>query len=78
MDLRGQTVEEALLEVDRRLDAAFLSGMPFSRLIHGKGSGRLREAIRDALRGNPYVGSYRAGDPGEGGEGVTVVKLAPN
>jgi DNA mismatch repair protein MutS2 len=78
MDLRGQTVEEALLEVDRRLDAAFLSGMPFLRLIHGKGSGRLREAIRDALRGNPYVGSYRAGDPGEGGEGVTVVKLAPN
>jgi DNA mismatch repair protein MutS2 len=48
------------------------------RLIHGKGSGVLRQAVRQALQGHPLISSYRAGDETEGGEGVTVAKLALN
>jgi DNA mismatch repair protein MutS2 len=76
LDLRGQRVEEALDLLERRLDAAFLAGMPFVRVIHGKGTGRLRQAVRRWLKGNPYVDSFEGGKLGEGGEGVTVVKLA--
>jgi DNA mismatch repair protein MutS2 len=75
LDLRGLVVEDALVELERRLDAAFVAGLPMIRVIHGKGTGRLREAIRQALRGNSMVSSFEAGHSGEGGEGVTVVKL---
>jgi DNA mismatch repair protein MutS2 len=75
LDLRGFTVEEALTELERRLDAAFLAGMPFIRVIHGKGTGRLRQAVRQALKDAPYVKSFQTGHPGEGGDGVTVVKI---
>jgi DNA mismatch repair protein MutS2 len=76
IDLRGRLVDEALDELDRRLDAAYLAGMPFVRVIHGKGTGRLREAIRRALKSNAYVASFESGMESEGGEGVTVVRLA--
>jgi DNA mismatch repair protein MutS2 len=76
LDLRGQAVDEALEELDRRLDAAFAAGLPFVRIIHGKGSGRLREAVRQVLRGNGYVTSFEPGLPSEGGDGVTVARLA--
>jgi DNA mismatch repair protein MutS2 len=76
MDLRGRTVEEALIELERRLDAAFMASLPFLRVIHGKGTGRLRQAVRAVLRDNPYVDSFEGGGRREGGEGVTVVKLA--
>jgi DNA mismatch repair protein MutS2 len=76
IDLRGQTVDEALEALDRYLDAAFLAGLPFVRIIHGKGTGRLRQAIRRQLHDNIYVGSFDSGGAGEGGEGVTVVRLA--
>jgi DNA mismatch repair protein MutS2 len=76
IDLRGRTAEEALEELDRQLDASYLSGVPFLRVIHGKGTGRLRDAIRQALKGNPYVRSFESGLASEGGDGVTVVKIA--
>ncbi|HET7011436.1 MAG TPA: endonuclease MutS2 [Anaerolineales bacterium] len=76
IDVRGQTVEEALDALERRLDAAFLAGLPFIRVIHGKGTGRLRQAIRQTLRRNPYAASFESGSESEGGEGVTVVRLA--
>lgn len=76
LDLRGMRVAEALEAVERRLDSAFLAGLPFIRVIHGKGTGRLREAVREALRGSPYVASARPGERGEGGDGVTVVDLS--
>ena len=76
LDLRGLTIDEALDELDRRLDAAFLAGLPFIRVIHGKGTGRLRQAIREHMRDNPYVTSYESGGETEGGDGVTVVKLS--
>jgi DNA mismatch repair protein MutS2 len=75
LDLRGRLADEALDELERRLDAAYLAGMPWLRVIHGKGTGRLRQAIRQALKTNPYVASFEAGSEGEGGEGVTVVRL---
>lgn len=78
LDLRGQVAEEALLNIDQYLDKAFLARLPWVRLIHGRGSGVLRQVVRDELRGHPLVSSYRAGQEGEGGDGVTVVKLAVN
>ncbi|MFP3852667.1 MAG: endonuclease MutS2 [Anaerolineales bacterium] len=75
LDLRGRTVEEALTELERRLDAALLAGLPYVRVIHGKGTGRLRQAIRSALPSYKFVSSFEGGDRAEGGEGVTVVKF---
>jgi DNA mismatch repair protein MutS2 len=75
LDLRGQRVEEALAAVEQYLDAAFLANLPWVRIIHGKGTGRLREAIRDSLKANSHVASWEEGVDGEGGAGVTVVKL---
>ncbi len=75
LDLRGLTVDDMLVELDRYLDTAYLAGLPFVRIIHGKGTGALRQAVREQLRGHPLVGEFRAGEATEGGEGVTVAKL---
>jgi DNA mismatch repair protein MutS2 len=76
LDIRGKTVEEALPELERYLDAAYLAGLPWVRIIHGKGTGKLRQGVRDFLRSNSQVKSLSAGEDSEGGEGVTVAKLA--
>ena len=76
LDLRGQVTEEALHNLDQYLDQAFLAHLPWVHIIHGKGSGVLRQAVRQELRNHPLVTSFRAGGEGEGGEGVTVAKLA--
>jgi len=76
LDVRGMVVDDALMEMERRLDAAFLAGMPFVRVIHGKGTGRLRQAIRLSLENNPYTSTFEPGGAAEGGDGVTVVHLA--
>ena len=75
LDLRGQRVEEALPRVDKYLDDAFLAGMPLVRIVHGKGTGALRQAVREQLRAHPLVKSHRSGERGEGGSGVTVAYL---
>ena len=67
---------EALEALERELDSAYLAGLPSLRVIHGKGTGRLRQAIRQALRGNPYAHGFESGKHAEGGEGVTVIRLA--
>jgi DNA mismatch repair protein MutS2 len=76
LDLRGNTIEEAMPELERYLDSAYLAGLPWVRIIHGKGTGKLRQAVREALRQSPLVKSHKAGEDGEGGEGVTVARLA--
>jgi DNA mismatch repair protein MutS2 len=76
LDLRGQRAEDALEALERYLDAAYLAGLPFVRIIHGKGTGRLREVVRQALGQHTHVRSFEAGGEKEGGEGVTVAKLA--
>lgn len=76
LDLRGQRADDALDQMERYLDAAYLAGMPFVRIIHGKGTGKLREAVRQALHNHPHVRRYEGGGEKEGGEGVTVAHLA--
>jgi DNA mismatch repair protein MutS2 len=78
LDLRGQIVEDALPRMEEYLDAAYMAGLPFVRIIHGKGTGALRTAIRDELRGHPLVKNYARGDEKEGGDGVTVVNMVPS
>jgi DNA mismatch repair protein MutS2 len=75
VDLRGLMSEDALDKMEKYLEQAFLSGLPFVRIIHGKGTGKLRQAVREALRGHEYVSSFEEGGSTEGGEGVTVAKL---
>ncbi len=78
LDMRGERVEEGLEKLERYLDNAYLARLPWVRIIHGKGTGALRDAVRDMLRHHPAVGEFRAGDANEGGDGVTVAKLVGN
>ncbi len=75
VDLRGRTVEEAVEEVDRTLDGLIVTGASWLRIIHGKGTGALRGAITEALADDRRIKSYRLGEPGEGGDGVTIAEL---
>jgi len=75
IDLRGLTLDEALLKVEKYLDDAFLAGMSSVYLIHGKGTGVLRQGISDMLRKRSEVKHFRTGNMDEGGMGVTVVEL---
>ena len=75
LDLRGMTVEEALMETDRFLDDATLAGAQQVTLIHGKGTGALRAAIQQHLKRHPQVAEFRAGRFGEGEMGVTIVTI---
>lgn len=77
LDLRGQTVEDAIPALEDYLDAAYMAGLPFVRIIHGKGTGALRQAVRERLNGHPLIKKYARGDEKEGGDGVTVVSLVP-
>jgi DNA mismatch repair protein MutS2 len=76
LDLRGRRAEEALDELGRYLDASYLAGLPYVRIIHGKGTGKLRQAVRESLADHPQVKSFEAGGEKEGGEGVTIARLA--
>lgn len=75
LDFRGQRVEEALEILDKYLDSAYLAGIPRVRLIHGKGTGVLRDVVQKYLAKHPFVASYRLGAYNEGGSGVTVVQF---
>lgn len=75
VDLRGLTVEEALLEVEDALREAVALRLPSLRLLHGKGTGALRQAIREALKRDKRVRAFHDAPPHEGGHGVTVVEL---
>ena len=74
--LRRLTVDEALPKLDKYLNDAFMAGLCQVRVIHGKGTGTLRQVIREQLAKHPLVESYRSGDYGEGGTGVTIIELA--
>ncbi len=74
-NLIGMTVDEALAVLDKYLDDAYLSHMTSVRIVHGKGTGTLRNAVGNHLRRCKYVKSYRAGEYGEGDAGVTIVEF---
>ncbi len=75
LDVRGLTVEEAIDEVDKYVDTAVIAGLNEVTIIHGKGTGTLRKAIQNFLKGHAHVSSFRLGKYGEGETGVTVVEL---
>ncbi len=75
LDLRGDRVEDGLQRLEGYLDDAYLENLPWVRIIHGKGTGAMRDAVREALRGHPLVSKYRPGALGEGDDGVTVANL---
>nr|WP_279663447.1 endonuclease MutS2 [Ectobacillus ponti] len=75
LDLRGERYEDAMLRVEKYIDDALLAGYPRISIIHGKGTGALRQGVQEYLKKHRHVKSYRYGDMGEGGLGVTVVEL---
>lgn len=75
LDLRGMDSEEAVYSTDKYLDDAYLAGLKEVTIIHGKGTGVLRQSISDMLKRHPHVKNYRLGEYGEGGSGVTVAEL---
>lgn len=75
INLLGKTVDEALSELDKYLDDAYLAHLPSVRIVHGKGTGALRKAVHDYLRRYKYVKNYRLGEYGEGDAGVTIAKF---
>lgn len=74
-DLRGARAERALLDVEGLLDKAMRDGLSSVRIIHGRGTGALRQAIRDLLDGHPLVKSFAPEEPKRGGDGATIVYL---
>ncbi len=77
LDLRGQRVDEALARLETYIDAAYLSGLPFARIIHGKGTGALRKAVQERVTDHPLISKVTPAQAKEGGEGVTIIHMAP-
>ena len=78
LDLRGQRVDDALDRAERYLEQGFTSGLPFGRIIHGRGTGAVRQAVRDLLNHSSYVHHWENGGEKEGGDGVSVVFFHSN
>jgi DNA mismatch repair protein MutS2 len=76
IEVRGQTLDQALPRVEKFLDDGFRAGVPRLRVVHGKGTGKMRQAVRDMLAKHPLVNRFEFAAPQEGGEGVTVVEMA--
>ncbi|NJC97034.1 MAG: endonuclease MutS2 [Anaerolineae bacterium] len=76
LNLRGKLVEDGLEELERYLERAYSAGLLFVRIVHGKGTGKMRDAVRSALKVSPYVASFEEPKDNEGGAGVTVAKMA--
>lgn len=75
LNLIGMTVDEGLEKLERHLDAAYVAHLPFVRIVHGKGTGRLRSAVRQFLQNHAYIQSYQDAQQNEGGDGATIAYL---
>ena len=75
LNLIGKYTDEAIYELEKFIDNAILSGIDSFKIIHGKGTGALRNAVRNTLARNKLVDDFQSGDISEGGDGITIVKL---
>jgi len=75
VDVRGLNLDEAVMEVDKFIDDCYLASIPYGTIIHGKGTGVLSAGIKQHLKGQKYVKSYRMGGLSEGGSGATIVEI---
>ena len=75
LNIIGKRVDEAMPEVEKYLDDAYLAHLPKVTIIHGRGTGALRDAVHSQLKRIKYVKSYRVGNFGEGDQGVTIVEF---
>jgi len=75
LDLRGMRYEEADIALDKYLEDLTLSGFPLARIVHGKGTGTLRSLVLEKVKSHPLVKAFRLGEPGEGGDGVTILEM---
>ena len=73
--MRGMTVDEGIIELDRYIDGAVLAGIPSVTIIHGKGTGALRKAVHEFLKSNKHIITFRLGVFGEGEAGVTIAEI---
>jgi DNA mismatch repair protein MutS2 len=72
LSIRGQRVEDAISMLERYLEEAYLARLPYVRIIHGKGTGTLRQVVGDVLKTSPYIEKWELASENEGGAGVTV------
>lgn len=75
INVQGRYLDDAVMEVDKYLDDAYVAGLHEVTVIHGRGEGILKKGLRDMMKNHKHVASFRKGNYNEGGEGVTVVKL---
>ena len=75
LDIRGSDTQSGIMELEKYLDSAYMGGLKEVSIIHGKGTGLLRDAVQRRLRRHPLVDSFRLGQYGEGETGVTIVKF---
>lgn len=75
LDLRGQRYEEAMIQLERYMDDALMQSYPKVTIIHGKGTGALRNGVKEYAKNHPYIQTYRSGSQNEGGGGVTVFEF---
>lgn len=75
LNVQGENLDSARMDLEKYIDDAFMAGLPEVTVIHGRGEGILKNGLRQAMKKNKHVASYRAGNYNEGGDGVTVIKL---
>ncbi|RIU93724.1 endonuclease MutS2 [Oceanobacillus picturae] len=75
LDLRGERFEDALLKLEKYIDDSLLAGYGKVSIIHGKGTGALRNGVKEFVKKHPRIAGQRSGEAGEGGSGVTVIEL---
>lgn len=75
INVQGENLDDAIMDVDKYLDDAYVAGLPEVTVIHGRGEGVLKNGLRNMMKRHKHVASFRKGNYNEGGEGVTIVKL---
>ena len=75
INVQGENLDDAVMDVDKYLDDAYVAGLKEVTVIHGRGEGILKSGLRDMMKRHKHVASFRKGNYNEGGEGVTIVKL---